>query len=120
MDLYRINSILSILFRRNVFMLSIIFFAIIIYTLNYLTPLLVDDYYLGYINGTDIHIKNLNDIITSMHNYYFSWGGRVWGEFYQQLFTLIGKPIFYVCNTIIYIINTLLIYYICNEGKNYI
>lgn len=39
------------------------------------------------------------------------------GEFYQQLFTLLGKPIFNVLNTIIYIVNTLLIYYICNETK---
>lgn len=59
-------------------MLSIIFFAITIYILNYLTPLLVDDYILGYINGTETRIANLSDIITSMHNYYFSWGGRVW------------------------------------------
>ncbi|WP_297424208.1 DUF6056 family protein [Clostridium sp.] len=105
------------LIRKKLFIFTIIFFAISMYILNYLTPLLVDDYALGYINGTGIHIKNLKDIIYSMHNYYFSWGGRVWGEFYQQLFTLLGKPIFNVCNTIIYIINTLLIYHICSETK---
>ena len=81
------------------------------YILNSLTPLLADDYAWGYINGTDIHIKNVKDILLSMYNFYFNWGGRIGGEFYNQLFTLTGKPIFNIFNTIIYIINTLLI---CN------
>jgi hypothetical protein len=85
--------------------------------LNYETPLLVDDYAWGYINGTHTKIKNLSDILLSMYNFYFSWGGRIGGEFYNQLFTLLGKPIFDIFNTIIYIINTLLIYNICNETK---
>lgn len=79
--------------RKNVFISSIIFFSIAMFILNYLTPLLVDDYSFGYINGTEIHIVSIKDIIYSMYNYYFIWGGRVWGEFYQQLFTLLGKPI---------------------------
>ncbi|WP_077867939.1 DUF3329 domain-containing protein, partial [Clostridium beijerinckii] len=103
--------------RKNVFISSIIFFSIAMFILNYLTPLLVDDYSFGYINGTETHIVSIKDIIYSMYNYYFTWGGRVWGEFYQQLFTLLGKPIFNVLNTIIYIVNTLLIYYACNEAK---
>lgn len=103
--------------RKKVFISSILFFAITMYILNYLTPLLVDDFSLGYVNGTEKHITNISDVIASMYNYYFLWGGRVWSEFYQQLFTLLGKPIFNVCNTIIYIINTLLIYYICIESK---
>jgi hypothetical protein len=103
--------------RKNIFTFTIIFFAIAIYILNFLTPLVADDYAWGYINGTQTKIKNLSDILLSMYNFYFNWGGRIGGEFYNQLFTLLGKPIFNICNTIIYIINTLLIYHICNVTK---
>lgn len=103
--------------RKNIFTLTIIFFAIAIFIINFLTPLIADDYAWGYINGTQTKIKNLSDILLSMYNFYFNWGGRIGGEFYNQLFTLLGKPIFNIFNTIIYIINTLLIYHICNETK---
>ena len=87
------------------------------YILNCLTPLLADDYAWDLLMGTEIHINNVNDIVRSMYNYYFTWGGRIGGAFYDQLFMLLGKPIFNICNTIIYIINTLLIYHICSEKR---
>jgi hypothetical protein len=53
----------------------------------------------------------------AMYKFYFNWARRIGGEFYNQSFTLLGKPIFNICNTIIYIINTLFIYRICSETK---
>ena len=43
--------------RKTTFVFSIVFFAIAMYILNCLTPLLVDDYAWGYINGTQIILK---------------------------------------------------------------
>lgn len=40
------------LVRKNIFIFSIIFFTTLMYILNHLTPLLVDDYAFGYITGT--------------------------------------------------------------------
>lgn len=111
------NYFTKLSIRKTIFISAIIFFAVAIYILNSLTPLIADDYAWGYINGTGTRIENLKDILVSMYNFYFNWGGRIGGEFYNQLFTLTGKPIFNIFNTIIYIINTLLIYHICIERK---
>lgn len=107
----------NIYLQKNLFVFTILFFTVLFYILNSMTPLLADDYSWGYIRGTNEKIVNLNGILKSMNNLYFGWGGRVGGEFFNQLFILLGKPIFNIANTLIYIINTLLIYYICNQSK---
>ncbi|OOM78988.1 hypothetical protein CLPUN_17150 [Clostridium puniceum] len=111
------NYFIKFSIRKTLFIATIIFFAAAMYILNCLTPLIADDYAWGYISGTGTRIENLKDILLSMYNFYFNWRGRIGGEFYNQLFTLAGKPIFNIFNTIIYIINTLLIYHICIETK---
>lgn len=104
--------------QKMLFILTILFFTILFFILNSMTPLLADDYGWGYIRGTDHqHIKNFKDILVSVYDYYFTWGGRIGGNLLSEVFTLVGKPIFNIANTIIYIINTLLIYYICNASK---
>lgn len=103
--------------QKNLFIFTILFFTVLFYILNSMTPLLADDYSWGYIRGTNEPIGNLNGILKSMSNLYFGWGGRVGGEFFNQLFILLGKPIFNIANTLVYILNTLLIYYICNQSK---
>ncbi len=102
--------------QRKIFITSIIFFALFIFILNFLTPLIADDYGWGYIFGTNDKIKNLKDIFKSMYNFYFNWGGRISGELYNELFVLLGKNIFNVINTIVYVINSLLIYKICSSN----
>lgn len=102
--------------QKRLFIGSVIFFALCIFTLNFLTPLIADDYGWGYIFGTAEKIKDLKDIFKSMYNFYFNWGGRISGEFYNELCVLLGKNLFNIINTIIYIINSLLIYKICSSN----
>lgn len=112
------NYFNNISIQKAFFISTIIFFSVLFFILNSMTPLLADDYGWGYIRGTDHQpIKNLKDILVSVYDYYFTWGGRIGGNLLSEVFTLIGKPIFNIANTIIYIINTLLIYYICNTSK---
>lgn len=108
----------NISIQKIAFILTIIFFTMLFYILNSMTPLLADDYGWGYIRGSDHQpIKNLKDILVSVYDYYFTWGGRIGGNLLSEIFTLTGKPIFNIFNTFIYILNTLLIYYICNQSK---
>ena len=73
--------------------------------LNFLTPLLVDDF--RYIRG----IKSLNDIFVSVHEMYFSWTGRSVAHFLTEFWLLLGKPLFNIANTVVYCVFVLLIQY---------
>ena len=48
-------------------------------------------------------VESLNDIFTSMESHYFTWGGRIFAHGIAQFFIWLGKPIFDVANTIIFI-----------------
>ena len=78
--------------------------GIIFYIMNVLTPLSADDYKYAFIIGEDEPIKNLADIFKSQYNHYFTMNGRFIPHFFVQLFTgILGKHIFNVVNTIIFI-----------------
>lgn len=94
--------------NKCVFILVLI--GIIIYTLNYLTPLNWDDYSYKFIteNNTDKNslrlVNNFSDIIISQSNHYFSINGRSLCHFFVQLFSgIIGKEIFNFVNTFVFV-----------------
>lgn len=86
----------------------IIAMGILLFRLNSGTPWVVDD--LGQLNG----LPALNSIEQWIHHewaFYFSWGGRIWGELFTLALLSVPKPIFNYINTIGYLIFTLLIYF---------
>ena len=87
------------------FILHFICFGIIliIFIFNVYTPMIADDY--SYSNG----IFSVTDIVKSQYNHYFNWGGRSVAHFLAQLWLLIGKPLFNVANTMIYLIFIILV-----------
>lgn len=85
--------------------------AILIFYLNYLTPLFADDHSYAFSFSTGDKITSIFDIIPSQYAHYFSMNGRVITHSLAQLFLLIGKPIFNIINTFSFIFFGLLIYY---------
>lgn len=100
--------------KKKIIML-LFFIFLLMFLLNYLTPLLADDYSYSVSNSyeTSDHyekLKNFGDIINFQYNHYLKWGGRSVAHFIAQIFlVLLGKNLFNVCNAIIY---TFLVYFI--------
>lgn len=66
-------------------------------TLNIFTPLIADDY------SYSLGIQSVYDILVSQYNQYFTWGGRCIAHFLAQFWLLLGKSVFNVANTIVYV-----------------
>ena len=76
----------------------------IIYCLNVFTPLFCDDWHYAFIFGTHDRISSLNDIFISQYSHYFSFNGRYIVHSIVQLFDgILGKQVFNVCNTLMFI-----------------
>lgn len=90
-----------------VFAIFLVLIGILMFRLNRPTPWVVDDILKG--EG----VKNLHGFrqwFDHIYNFYFSWGGRIWGELYAYLFLAIPKKIFDYLNTLGYLAFILLIY----------
>ena len=48
-------------------------------------------------------VESLSDIIRSMESHYFTWGGRIFAHALAQFFIWLGKPVFDVANTIMFV-----------------
>ncbi len=59
-------------------------------------------------------VDSLNDIFQSMESHYFTWGGRIFAHGLAQLFICLGKPVFDVANTIMFIFLVLTIINLSN------
>lgn len=89
------------------FAIILILIGILLFQLNRPTPWVVDDILKG--DG----VKNLHGIkqwFNHLYGFYFSWGGRVWGELYAYLFLNMPKKVFDYLNTAGYVAFLLLIY----------
>jgi hypothetical protein len=78
--------------------------------LNILTPLVADDYGFSLLGKNGGHTQSISDILTHcMKNYYITQGGRVVGFFVSAFWTFVGKPVFNIANTAVYIAFILLL-----------
>lgn len=96
--------------QKKIF-LVLIFASMLI--LNFLTPLLADDYSYG-LNLNGKRISSIMDIFDYQVWHYFNWGGRTIAHTLAQTFLIFSKAIFNVLNSFIY---TVLIYLIYLHGK---
>ena len=84
----------------------------LIYLLNYFTPLRGDDYVYKFVfnqpnfdEGSDILVKTFMDIINSQNYHYLHFNGRYITHIFLQLFTsIIGKGIFNIINSLVFIL----------------
>lgn len=96
--------------------LLIIFILMLI--LNYLTPLIIDDYYYLLKFNSSEKIKNILDIVIFQKEHYLNWGGRLLAHSIAQIFLIMPKFIFNICNSLIFVIEIILIYKIVTPPKN--
>jgi len=59
-------------------------------------------------------IESFGDIFKSLTSHYFDWGGRIFAHAFVQFFIWIGKPVFDIANTVIFIFLVLTIINLSN------
>lgn len=104
------------LMRYGVVAFVLLAWGVLFYLLNKNTYFVSDDFRYHFIyeefmpsEGIE-RVDSLGDIIYSMFNHYFLWGGRIVAHSLAQLFLMWGKPAFNVINTIAFGLLGLLIY----------
>ena len=103
--------------QKKGFSLVVLLSFFFILGLNILTPLMADDFSYTFSRATGHPITGIPDIFFSQVNHYFTWGGRSVVHFLAQFFLLLGKPVFNVLNACVYILTTLLMYFMANGRK---
>lgn len=113
--------------NKNRVLLAILSLGILFYIINILTPEYIDDYaykYMFSICGIDYNhpINNVSQIVISQYNHYFVWNGRIVVHSIVQLFSaLLGKNVFNVFNTFVFISLSWMLALLQGGGKaNYI
>ena len=105
-DFWMIDSKVNI----SIFCVIITILGGILYTFNYWTPLLADDFGYRVSRITGQPVSSFSDIFWSEYHHYFTWGGRVINHFLAQCFLWWGKTYFNILNTFAYLGLILLIY----------
>ncbi|MBR0261205.1 MAG: hypothetical protein IJQ85_05355 [Selenomonadaceae bacterium] len=59
-------------------------------------------------------IESFSDIFKSLTSHYFDWGGRIFAHAFVQFFIWVGKPVFDIANTIIFVFLVLTIINLSN------
>ena len=86
--------------------------GLVFYLMNVFTPLFCDDWHYNFIYGTQTQIKTLGDVLYSQYLHYFSMNGRFVPHFFVQLFDgILGKGLFNVVNTFMFMAFIYLISY---------
>ena len=84
--------------------------GIVFYMLMVFTPLFSDDWNYYLVFGTGRRIQSLWDIFVSQYNHYFLNNGRFIPHFFVQLFDgILGKGLFNIVNTIVFLVFILLL-----------
>ena len=84
--------------KPAVFRTALALYFLFFLVLNFLTPLVSDDYRYAFSFATDERITNVWQIFPSLYEHYFVMHGRTAMHFFTQLFMLVGKPVFSVLN----------------------
>lgn len=84
--------------------------GIVFYMLMVFSPLFSDDWNYYLIFGTQQRIESLRDIFVSQYTHYFQNNGRFVPHFFVQLFDgLLGKGLFNIVNTLVFVVFILLL-----------
>ena len=77
--------------------------TVVMWFLNHLTPLFLDDWHYAFIFGTLEPIHSIRDILVSQWHHYLSFNGRFIAHFFVQLFDgILGKELFNVFNAVFF------------------
>lgn len=100
--------------RKNALCMALLLVVIGVgmFLLNAHTPLMMDDYDYSFSWSTGERLACVRDILASQAVHYRQWGGRSVVHFLAQLFLYLGKPVFNVANTLMYLLLLLEIVYL--------
>lgn len=90
--------------NRVVLALALTLIGMLMLLLNLHTPLMMDDYDYSFSWATGERLAGLGDIAASQAAHYRLWGGRSVVHFLAQLFLYLGKPVFNLANTVMYLL----------------
>lgn len=97
-------------------LIVIIIVGILMYNMNHLTTFRSDDFNYHYSFADGTRISSFSDVIESQAAHYKVMNGRIPAHFLMQLFTIFGKPVFDIANTVVYILFLLLVMYMINKS----
>lgn len=92
--------------------------------LNYRIVYITDDWHFMFIFDDFLptqdtkRVQSINDIYASMRNYYLGSGGRVFSHTILSIFLMIGKPLFNIINTGIFLLTAFLMYKLTKRNEN--
>ncbi len=112
--------------KKGLIILLLLF--ILIYVLNYLTPMLNEDYFaafvwpegvvnLGTLPENARRVSGFSDVLENIRVYYMTEGGRVPGGVPGTVFSWLGKEYFNPLNALVLVLLIMEIYWLSHEGK---
>ncbi len=87
------------------------------FLLNYLCPLLADDWDYSFTHFGK-RISNFHDIFITQYDHYFSWGGRSVVHIIAQTLLWMNKTCADLLNSLAYVVLIFIMYSISNKGSN--
>lgn len=111
-------SIKSILNKRSALMILLVSLVYaMIYVLNYIYPLFLDDWNYSFVFMESKRVSSLSDIFISQYNHYFAWGGRTVVHIICQ--ALLMLDFFWICvlNAAAYVALLYVMYSIANKNN---
>ena len=102
--------------EKKIFWMVVFCCFLAIFLFNVLTPVMSDDY--SY-SVTVRSIHSVGDLLKSEYEQYMSWTGRSVNHLILKIFLKMDKWVFNLCNSINFIVLTLLIYYNIEDKKRY-
>lgn len=85
--------------------------GIVMFVLNSLTTMIVDDYGYSFSWFNGARITNLKDALLSQYKHYLVWGGRYVPNSLLQFSLIYDKSVFNIVNTVAYLMLLLVVYY---------
>lgn len=113
MNIVKMESKYSFILENKIYYSFLLGIAIFFFICNYYTPLIQDDYAYCYIYGPDsavirptsMRINSLIQVFISQINHYIFVNGRITSHVLIQIFCgLLGKSIFNVVNTMVFVL----------------
>lgn len=91
------------------FLLSVVLLYML--AVNFLMPLMADDYRYSLQWATNERIAGFSQIVAFEITHYFEWGGRIVAQSLAQVFLYLGKDVFNLFNSLMFVVLILLIYW---------
>lgn len=92
-----------------ILVVAVLFFYMLI--INSYMPMMADDYRYAMNWGQTHHLNGIQEIVDFQLHHYMEWGGRSIAHSIAQLMLFLGKPLFNVANSGVFIAFVLLIYW---------